>query len=144
MAWSIVGHWSYSGDPGASDRDHVRYLIGDVDDKDPLVNDEAIQFSIDNRKDVYAAAAEVARSIAARCAREVASSVNVAGVGQDVSRQLQTRQQQFEKIAMQLEKRSGKQVKPYMGGMRISDKETDQDDTDLVGPTFARGDWDNA
>ena len=41
--------WSYSGNPGSSELDEIRFTIGDTDVKDPELQDEEIQFVIDNQ-----------------------------------------------------------------------------------------------
>jgi hypothetical protein len=41
-----VGGWLYSGDPGASDRDEVRRLVGDVKAGDRLLSDQEIEFAL--------------------------------------------------------------------------------------------------
>ena len=37
----IGGNWTYSGNPAASDKDAVRFLVGDTNTSDQLVSDEA-------------------------------------------------------------------------------------------------------
>ena len=60
--------WSYSGDPASSDKDAVRFLIGDTDVDESFVTDEEINWAIANNSNVYAAAAEVAENLAAKFA----------------------------------------------------------------------------
>lgn len=38
--------FTYSGDPSHSDIDEARFLIGDTDDKSPIMQDEEIQYII--------------------------------------------------------------------------------------------------
>lgn len=38
--------FTYSGDPSHSDLDEARFLIGDTDDKSPIMQDEEIQYII--------------------------------------------------------------------------------------------------
>lgn len=38
--------WTYSGDPTTSDRDEVRFLIGDTDARHPLLSDAEIAYGI--------------------------------------------------------------------------------------------------
>ena len=75
---------SYSGDPAASEKDAVRFLLGDTDMTEALVSDEEISYAIakwaliiDSPEYV---AANLADNIAARYAREAslaADGVNV-------------------------------------------------------------------
>lgn len=76
----LQGTWSYSGDPSSSDRDAVRYYLGDTDPDDPLVSDGEIDFllaewlPVSNSKLIVAAVA--AENLASRYAREVAVSAD--------------------------------------------------------------------
>lgn len=36
--------WTYSGDPGSSETDKYRFLIGDTDEDEPVLTDEEINF----------------------------------------------------------------------------------------------------
>lgn len=38
--------WNYSNDPAASDVDRCRFLIGDTDQRQPIMQDEEIQYII--------------------------------------------------------------------------------------------------
>lgn len=38
--------WSYSGNPNDSDKDKYRFLLGDTDVEEPILQDEEIQFVI--------------------------------------------------------------------------------------------------
>jgi len=38
--------WTYTADPSSSSKDAVRYLIGDVNEADQLVQDEEIYFNL--------------------------------------------------------------------------------------------------
>ena len=40
--------WSYSGDPASSDRDAIRFYIGDTDTTLQLLQDEDIDFLADS------------------------------------------------------------------------------------------------
>lgn len=40
--------WNYSGDPSESELDACRFMIGDTDPSEPLMQDEEIQYIIDN------------------------------------------------------------------------------------------------
>lgn len=65
--------WSYSLNPSTTDKDHVRFLIGDTVEAEPLLSDEEINFLVLTWKDkhsIYWAAAAACEQIAARYARE--------------------------------------------------------------------------
>jgi hypothetical protein len=62
--------WTYTGDPNVSDRDKVRFLIGDTDTTDQLLSDEEIAWALDNTDDsIYQAAHDLCVSLAAKFAR---------------------------------------------------------------------------
>lgn len=71
--------WTYT-DPTTSDKDAVRFLVGDTDSTEPLVQDEEIEYVLTLRATVagdvnYWAAADVAEAIAAKFARQIDKSV---------------------------------------------------------------------
>jgi hypothetical protein len=39
--------WSYAGNPSSSDKDKYRFLIGDTDSTDAILQDEEIQYVLD-------------------------------------------------------------------------------------------------
>lgn len=61
--------WTYSGDPSKSPLDAVRFLIGDTDENDPLLNDAEIQYTLYHG--VVSAAIQCCDIIAAKFLREV-------------------------------------------------------------------------
>lgn len=77
--------WTYSGDPGNSDLDEVRFYVQDTDKNDPLLSDEEIQYVIDTWSAVYGSnimhAAVCAEILAAKFAREVTYSADGVAVG---------------------------------------------------------------
>jgi len=88
--------WSYSGDPTSSQRDEVRFLIGDVDEGEPLLSDEEIGYLLSKTGDVRRAAAQAARAIAARFSRQVDEAVG------DIRLSLSKRAEQYWRLAAEL------------------------------------------
>lgn len=39
--------WSYSGDPGSSPLDELRFLVGDTNENEPIMQDEELKYLID-------------------------------------------------------------------------------------------------
>lgn len=115
--------WTYVS-PTTSEKDAVRFLLGDTDSDDQLIQDEEIIFLLDERGNRYYAAADAAEQIAARFTREVNHSAD--GLSWSGS-SLQT---QFFELAERLRgmgrrsRRSG--FAPYAGG--LSKAERDHDD----------------
>ena len=59
--------WTYSGDPSSSDRDKVRFLIGDTDTNNQLLQDAEITFLLNQwNSDAYVAAAHACDALAAK------------------------------------------------------------------------------
>jgi hypothetical protein len=66
--------WSYSGDPASSDRDAIRFLIGDTDTDDQLLSNEEIDYCItQGGPSVYQAAHDCAYAIASKFSRMATS-----------------------------------------------------------------------
>lgn len=65
--------WTYV-DPNTSDRDKIRFLIGDTDSSDPLLSDEEIAFTLSEAGgSVYQAGHDSCYAIAAKFSRMAAS-----------------------------------------------------------------------
>jgi len=125
--------WSY--DPNlSSTRDQVRFLVGDTDTNDQLVQNEEITFALLDNPNIYRAAATVARAIAARLAREVTLVGSPGGIELDAQKQ----SQRFTDLAKELElkaKTSGA-VRMFAGGISKSDKDARASDGDRVQGAF--------
>jgi hypothetical protein len=146
MSWEIVGHWDYSGDPATSDKDHVRFLIQDVDQSDQLVSNEEIAFAISENETLPYAAVYLCRRIAARFAREADKTVSASG-GLSTTQALSQRSRGFLKLAETLEAEisssQGMSLRPYAGGVSVSDKTSVESDSDRTQPAFSAGMFDN-
>jgi hypothetical protein len=77
--------WNYSGDPSASLRDTVRFLIGDTDPADPLISDEEIGYALTKFAKPELAGAIALRSLAAKWARIGTSAVGELSVDKRTS-----------------------------------------------------------
>ena len=62
--------WTYTGDPSSSNRDSVRFLIGDTDTLDQVVTDEEIDWALEvTDQAIYQAAHDICVALAAKFAR---------------------------------------------------------------------------
>jgi hypothetical protein len=62
--------WTYTGDPASSDRDAVRFLIGDTDQAEKLVSDEEVDWALQvTNNAIYQAAHDLCVTLAAKYAR---------------------------------------------------------------------------
>ena len=65
ILWVKKMTWSYSGDPSASSLDEVRFLVGDTDSTEQLVQNEEIAYAINAEITIGLAAVRVLRALAA-------------------------------------------------------------------------------
>lgn len=72
--------WNYSGIPSTSSLDEVRFLVGDTDATDQLLQDEELQFLLDKWLTIHGStfyvAAIACETIAAKFAREATYSAD--------------------------------------------------------------------
>lgn len=131
--------WTYSGNPAASDRDAVRYMVGDVDSTAPLTTDEAIAWEITQWPNIYLAAANVADSIAALLGRIQGMRADGVSYG-DAATQMRER-------AKTLRARGSTAGNGgtgtaggglFVGGISQADKASRAADADRVRPVFTR------
>jgi hypothetical protein len=95
--------FNYSGNPAASDRDAMRFHLGDTNPSAPLLQDEEIDYLLDlhlGEMDLLWVASLAAEDIAGRFAREVSVS------GDGASIDLASLQTKFEQLASSLRQRS--------------------------------------
>ena len=94
--------WSYSGDPGNSDRDAIRFRITDTTENDPLVTDEEIAYALALRGTVGGASVFLTKQIALRFAR-LATTVERGRTREEY----QDRSKWFDQLATQLAEEAG-------------------------------------
>lgn len=119
--------WTYSGDPSDSDRDMVRYIIGDTETDDQLVTDEEIDGLLTVQTNIYRVAEKVARNLSHKYARYTTGTLGDLTISDS---QLIT---QFKQVAEWCKSQANKQVSPFIGGI----------DDALYPKTFKRGQFDN-
>lgn len=129
--------WTYSGNPSKSDRDAVRFWIGDTDENSQQLADEEIDYLLAQESTAKGAAAEAAYALAAKYARLVTQSVG------DLSISYGERQQHYRDLAARLSTDDLRGIVPYAGGIEVSDRETREADTTLTEPAFKMGLMDN-
>jgi hypothetical protein len=131
---------TYSGDPANSTSDAVRFLIGDTEVTEALVQDEEIAWAIAQTANAHLAAAQVAKAIAAKLARSADTDLVSGALRAALSRRAET----FLKLADKLTQEAtggaaGELPEVYAGGLSKSEKTSDKADSDLVQPSFERG-----
>ena len=133
--------WSYSGDPSSSNKDAVRFLLGDTDAEQPLISDEEVEYILSLEANVIRAAAIGAESIAGKFSSKVDRSIG------DFSESLSDLASQYLELARKLRKQakqtSSFKAVPFAGGISKDVKKTLEKDTDRVKPSFSRGMMEN-
>jgi len=125
--------WHYSGNPAGSDRDAVRWHLGDVNEDEQLTRDEEIEYSLAISRDVNGAVVMCAESIAAQLTREADMKVGQLSVS------LSDKAEHFWQLAAKYRSKSLVYAIPSVGGISISEKEYQDEDEDRVKPRFERG-----
>lgn len=135
---------TYSGNPGNSNKDEVRYLCGDTggseynERNEFFLSDSEIKFSIDEAGSTKQAALACAKRIKSKLAREADAEAGDGAV--DFSQ----RMQHYEQIIKDLERETSLgNLKPFAGGIDKSDKESTEQDEDRVKPFFNREQFDS-
>jgi hypothetical protein len=129
--------WTYSGNPSSTTRDEVRFLTGDTDTNDQLVTDEEIAYAVAKAPEPALAAARVCDAIAAKFARQADASAG------DVSESASQKAAAYRTLATELRTQAGALALPVFGGITQAEKQTLDEDTGAVQPSFRIGQDDN-
>ena len=140
--------WTYSGDPATNARDAIRFLSGDTDTNDQLINDEEIAWTNNQvtgsdtaTTALYEVSYRVMVAIASKFSRLADQSVGDLKV--DMYQKATNAREQAKLLYAQAS-REGNTPTPYAGGISVSDKEIDEDNSDIVQPYFSRGQFTNS
>ena len=125
--------FTYGGNPNENSTHEVRFLIGDTDCKDPLLQDEEIKFLINQEGSALKAAVLAAEAIAAKFCRLTQESVGSISIAQN------QKAEHYKKLAERLKKRlSSTDACWFAGGISVDQKQTEQLDSDRVHPKFIK------
>lgn len=140
--------WTYGGDPSASALAAIRFLTGDTDTNDQLINDEEIAWTNNQvtgsdtaTPALYEVSYRVMVAIASKFSRLADQSVGDLKV--DMFQKATNAREQAALLKQQA-LREGNTPTPYAGGISVSDKEIDEENSDIVQPYFSRGQWTNS
>lgn len=131
--------WTYSGNPGSSAKDAVRFLIGDTDSKDPLLLDGEIVWllSLYNNSPINAAirACETVMTKFSRLADESVGQVKIS---------YSQKYKAYQNMSAALTERLTKEdMTPFAGGISKSQKKEEEQNTDRVKPDFTKHQMEN-
>lgn len=89
--------WTYSCDPCSSEKDEVRFLVGDTDTNQQLIKDEEIAYLLKKYGSPLSAAVNAARSISASVSKQVTEKTG------DIAVSLGDLAEQYRKLANELQ-----------------------------------------
>lgn len=128
--------WTYNAIGAASgNRDKVRFLIGDTDVVDQLLQDEEIELALTLGGGVQSAAAISCDSLAARFSREC--DMTVGPLSRSAGQRATAYAERAKMLRVQQVALGGAEI--FIGGISVSDKETLSADTNAVQPEFGIG-----
>lgn len=133
--------FTYSGDPSASPRDAVRFLLDDTTAPGEM-SDAEIQWLVTQQPNIYRAAATGARRLAAVANDNVASKT-VGSLTLTYSERATKWLELADALEEQAKKGLGSAIMVYSGGISKADKELVAADDDFDKPWFSREMWDN-
>lgn len=144
--------WTFTNNPASSNRDLVRILVSDTNTSSPLLSDEFIDFTLSAKPNAYLAASLCAETLinsTAAATAYLASNVtrkkvgdlelSYAGGGSGGS----SPAEHYRSLAKSLRVQAGSKVTPYSGGISVTDKATQQADSDWDRPFAEIGMHDN-
>jgi len=127
--------WTYNSTLIASNsKDWIRWRVGDTSSGDQLQQNEEITAAVSEYGDKVLAAAGVADAISAAYARRVDSKMG------KLDLKWSQMSERYAALADDLRIESGSAgIAPWSGAISIDAKQAEQEDTDRVKPSFARG-----
>jgi hypothetical protein len=135
MSRILDQQWSYSGNPNDSEKDAVRFLIGDTNSKDKQITDCEIEYYLQQEGSVLEAAICCVQGLIALYARDFDNELKT------MSAQVTANYREMLKSLKQ--KRTNNIDLIYAGGLTCSDKNIDRKNPDMVQPMFTRHTGDN-
>ena len=123
--------WDYT--PGESTRDWVRFMIGDTDSTNELLQNEEIDAALANEGSQYAAAAVSAEALAGKFADQSDRKIGPLSISTG------KKAERYERLAKRLRANIGRKVAAYAGGISEADVESVRDDADRYGGSFREG-----
>ena len=139
--------WSYSGDPDSSALDAIRFLIGDTDTNDQLLANEEVSW-VNAQVSGSTTSTDALYTVAHRCMITIASKFSrladqsVGDMRVDMFQKAENARLQAKELKILAQSEGGTPT-PYSGGITVSDKETDQDNSNLIKPSFRQGQFAN-
>lgn len=137
--------YSYSGNPGASVLDAVRFEVQDTNSEAPLLQDEEIEYTITQEAPGTPPSEGEVLSAAARCLETLARLFSAQADTQVGSLQVTYSKQAlgYAAQAKSLRLRAQGMHAPWAGGQSESEKQSRREEIDRVQPMFVRRQFGN-
>lgn len=133
----VGGTFNYSGDPRASAKDAVRFLIGDTDSRDQLLSDQEIDYLVEAAGSPREAAAQACESLAA-------GRDSIDKEIDDLVIKGRQHSEHWNELADRIRRRrTGSRMGVFAGGVSISDGNSRDLNSDRPAPAFDVGQFDN-
>lgn len=133
--------WTYSCDPSTSEKDAVRWKVGDTDADDPIVQDEEIEYELarysTDPRQIIKASINVAKGIAAKFAKQ--STYRIGQVSETLSRKAEAYERLVVELTDELVTEARRAVLPAMVAHSVSLKAVNESNTDRVQPGIKIG-----
>lgn len=131
--------WSFTNDPKNVIVDAIRVEIYDIDEDNPLISDEIIEYAYDEENSILNAAARCCEILAAKFSNSVDKRLGPLSVS------LSDKAEKYSSLAKELRAKAKSTYTgvPYAGGISDDKADTFEEDTDLVQPEFSKGMMDN-
>lgn len=125
--------WSYSFNPGYSAKDQVRFLIGDTDKSDPILYDGEINWLVSQYGSAMHAAIRACETIISKFSRQADEAVGQVKItfSQKAKAYGTTLDMLRSRLAME-------DCAIFAGGILKSDKQLNDQNTNLVRPDFSK------
>lgn len=133
--------WSYSGNPGSSTRDEVRFLIQDTDTNSQLLSNEELDYLITAYGEAYSAAVAAVGVLIATASRAVQESKTVGDLSISKSEGARLQQWQALMASLQNERFRRFPAAPVVNANVLLP--TDERDEEAEGSDFVVGQMDN-
>lgn len=133
--------WTYSGNPGSSTRDEVRFLIQDTDTNSQLLSNEELDYLITSYGEAYSAAVAAVGVLIATASRAVQESKTVGDLSISKSEGARLQQWQALMVSLQNERFRRFPAAPVVNANVLLP--TDERDEENEGSDFVVGQMDN-
>ena len=123
--------WSYSGNPGATTLDELRFRTGDTLEAVSLLTDEESLWLLAQYGTPAAAVLPALRVMLVKCSHD--SLLRADGVEQD----LQERRAALEARIVDVERTRSYLSVPFLGGVSVAERDRRRQEADNIQPSFA-------